>query len=1416
VPISREQRQVDGVLPEDPSSVSHTTLPIPGITTPGEQALIDATNPSMLSTIQNYQELNAPPPVIPGPEINPAAKSESFLDKLKSVIAGFAPQGQEAADGMRREVIKELLNKPPLPETTVADTLRKISQFDQDITKGGVAGVASLPGQIARSMGGWAGTTAGQLSGSQPLTKWGVETQMSAGDAAKYWQDQYGVDPNNPTQMTAMHVGQNIGKSPAATLANLAMSSVAEKYLGPAAEYMGKNYPIPSLNPIGTANAATVFGKPPLVVNTPAGPQVMNDADVSQFVYGGAFAVGFGASFPMLAKGVKVIRNFKPLGLDGVFDPRRDIPGAPGTEAASIPLDKLKAGSIDPGKAIIDIAERQAKYELGTKTGIDPIAANEVLQAWRFQTNSGAQNLIRSALEHGEMNVPEYRFNVHTSIAKLGEYAKEKPDFIEYIRLKAINEEIRLGMARNNALPRGRAPTHRTTFEDPNTGHQFTDTNTSQVLSHLDTEHPEMAGMYLRYRDNLDATRDVISSHPTNAVENYQELTAHAIQRPTLPIFSAAKKTDKLFDRFLRGDNPLEVAEQNMRRAFEAQMSFDSIKRYINMTEQYVGDKAFTERTSEWVKNNGSKAEEVGALLTRKHNGEIVHWTADPLLVSIFNSGHVPLSGMEQMFAASKSVFQKTTTGFFAPWFAPTGMIRAMEQGWTTAPGDMRTAGGRMVLPAGPGSTVMGMLTRMGAQMSRPTAKFFSEGLGSTAWGKTLTFGQNDLIARSLEKWYMDSFYRKMQVAGAFNDNPTMEGQDIYRSVVAARKLYGQNQHMNPVIDFMEKATNTLKRFTYDPLKRTLYTPGNAFLTIMQEAPAYGWARKVGKGADDVNRPTWQSRPISDAELAVLYRNYTGDPSTRGYAYQKNGKLLNFQGGGLPNRPLNGVQTAAQHVLRATWGLQDKGVDALNVTSHAARSVTPWAGVLFQSPSATLAALRDNPIRANLAFAASAVLPEVTAYLWNSYWSTIPVPVFDDTGAPVLGPDGKQIAVKYDYVNHMMNGRNDHNLMNNIYWAVPNKKPNEGWEFRHYQEVALNRYMARAFMHQYMGKSYDHMGDDLGKAINGFLATAVIPPVPSPVGAFLGSKGLVATGGFTGGLFKSRSNAYVDLGGGESPLELTLRAIIPSITDVSLQAYQAGMSAPNWSEVPAAVGKQVGKRVLSRTAVLGDLTGYASDVTGSTSLSDELWTNKKTIDDLLYRYRVWDQNEGGISSRMASKKGAAHVSDYMDELPPGSGKDLIANPGLQQKPPKNPLYSMLMDELEKTFGKDEPSKGGMGFKSMWKHYGIYGQEVSRMRTVNEGNAGAWVEKQLENPELMQWLRERNVNPLNYKEVMDFYQGRRNKATQKILQTIKATEQRISKMPAVQQQLKGKPFKIGMVDPDEPGLKADKAAEDATE
>jgi hypothetical protein len=1419
VPVSREQMQVQGQLPVDPSSVTHTSpqLPIPGVTTQGEQALIDITNPSMLSTIHNYQadqqeRSPASAPAIPVAELR--ASPPTFMDKLKAAVTNFGSTN-EAGEAARNEVIKELLTKSPTPERSVRDWVDEINKVDRNLAAGLVSGVASQPGQIYSGVAGWGANMVGQLTGNDALTKWGIETQMSGATDADAWKKAYGLDPESVAGKATNFLGENLGPNAAGTAWNLGTALVGEKYLAPAAEYMGKNYPIPNLNPISPAHAANAFGVPPTVINTPAGPVVMNEADKAQFAWGGLFAVGFGSSPYVVGKAVKVIRGIKPGGLDGIFDPRREIPGVEGTQLASLPIDKLKAGSLDGGKAMMDIAQRQARYDNGVKVGIDPVAANEVLQAWRVQTNSGAQNLIGTALTEGEMNVPHYRFKVNTSIAKLVEYGKEVPHFGEYLRLRAIQDEVRVGVAANRQLPRGsnaRLPEH---FDDQVTGAHYNTNTLASEISNLENKFPEFTSKYMDYRDNLVETRDFISSHPTNNIENYNALTAKAIQRPSQPIFSERQNMGKLWKDIIGGKDPLAIAEQNMRHALEKQMKFDAEQRYIEMTQKSVGSKAFTPRDQKWVDTKGADAKRAGALLTRTHDGKTVHWTADPLLIDIMNSGHMPLSGLEQSFAGAKYVFQKTTTGAFAPWFAPTGMIRSMEQGWTTAPANVRNAQGGRVLPGGPLSTSYGFAAAVGARMARPAATFFRESMAGTTLAKIFTPGQGDLIARTLEKAYMDSFYRRMAVAGLFNADPIMEGKETFRSIAQNRQVHGRNPHANPIIDYMEKAIGIGKKLTYDPINNKLYKPLNGLLTEVQQSPAFGWGYKVGKTADDQNRPTVGGRPISDAELAQMIKNYTGDPSIRGYHKTKAGKPIRFASeGSLPNRNMNAFQEAGQHVRRATWPIQDAIYQKINAAAHGARSVTPWAGVLFQSPSATLAAMRDNPVRANLAFAASAVMPEMVAYMWNSYWSNQEIPLLDENGQQMIDARGKPMKIKYDYVNHMMNLRNDYNLLNNTYFAVPYKKPNEGMEFRQFQETIMNRYMTRAFAHQVMGKAYGTMGEDIRKGLNGFLGGAVVPPLPSPISAYLGAKGHIAPSGWLGSIYRARNNPYIELGGGESASELFARAVVPALTDITLQAWRAGTHSATWGDVPTNVVSQVGSRMLGKTFIAGDLTGNTPDTSGSTVHSDELWENKRIIDDLMYRFRK-DEKDGAHELR-GSKAGRANVEDYMPELPPGAKKNIVDRAGLPQPEPKNPLYKMLMEEMYKTFSKDEPKKGGFGWKSMWANYGAFGQLVSDMRTVDKGNDGPWVAQQLNNPERMQWLRERNVNPLDHKEVRNYYAGQRNKATLKILQTIKATEQRIGQMPNVQQHLKGKPFKINMLDPDEPGLNAERAEQAATD
>jgi hypothetical protein len=1370
VRTSRESAQVRSDLP----GVNQTeTLPIPGIVSPGEQAVLDATGPSMFSTIQNYQDQNRPLPPTRKPEPPPDL---SFLDKLKAVMRSFtAPI-------------------PNIGETSLAmaDAENAATMQQGEALKGIAQGIPSgLMAQPVQIAGGAAVPVVGGvglLSDWDAAKRKAFEIAQGTEDWTRARQETMGIDPNNvnPAQQVGQWIGQNIGPGIASTLKNIGFSALGDQVLGPAAEYMAKNYPIPNVNPIQPAQAASAFGKPPLIVNTPGGPVVMNDEKLNGMVWGGIFALGIGAAPSAVSKTVRAVKEMRPYGWTGmadIFDPRREVKGAPGTVAASIPSDILKGGIVDNYQSMLDIADRQARYDKGVKIGIDPYAADAAKWQWRVQTGSGAQNLIQRVIEEGKMDIGNFKIDIPVPIKKLAEFSEANPAFPEYIKMRMIVEHLTNNAIQRNKLqsgkvnPMGKFPD---TVED-NFGRTYNLTIAQDKAHRMEQDHPDFVTQHLNYQDNLAKVREFISDKNTSWIEHPIALNQQAMRAPSSPIFSHRKNVDEYLGRVLSGENPLSVTETAMREAIGKQMKFDAEQHYIN---NVASRDAFTPRTAEWVKNN-PQAVNSGAVLTRKLGGQTTHWTADPFIVSMLNADHMPVTGWGQWGSTAKNLFQASTTGLFAPHFAPTGGIRAMEQGWTTAPSGVKTAGGRTVLPAGPASS----LTAIPAQLvpralgaMSPTVAWFENRIQNSNLAQLIDPKYHNLMSRAMEKAYNDSHYKLMLDSGAFSGTTLQQDRVIHSNITKA-KLRNTNPQMAPIYEYMEKASDAWLKFAWNPVKATAHA-ANETLRAVQEAPNFAWSRKVARGATDTERPTVDGRPMSNSELAMRMRNYTGDPSTRGFIYSKNpitGKTetLNFQGA---NK------------------FQDMRADAYKqagVFAHGARIATPWAGVLVQSPAATLKAMRDNPVRAGMAFAASHVMPETAAYLWNMHQTEEDKKrAMDEGRAP------------YDYVNYMLNGRGDNPLLNNTYFApVGGRPPQEGVEFRHYQEGILQRYMTRAWWQQYFGLSMSTMSEDLAGAAWGMLGGAIIPPQPSWWNAMLGAQGAVSPQGWLGGIQKRKINPYITLGGGESALELTARAIVPSLADMGITAYKAGISAPSWGDVPAAAGKAVGTRELERTAIVGDILGYKPPVAMSTKATEELWARKHTIDDLLYRWNVWDINRGDVKQKAASKEGGKFVESFLPDKPPAYD-NMIPNPGEPQPEPKNPLYKMMMNEMQKTFERDMPSKGGVGWKSMWKDYMKYGSLVARMKTVNTGDERAWMDSHVNEKmgDSVEFLTNHGVNPSNFKQVRDFYAAQHNQVAQIMLQTIKATEQRIDQMPQIRQLLGNKHFTINMLDPNEIGIR----------
>ena len=299
VAASRETTPVEGYLP---TRVSQTpTLPIPGVDTPSamRQMAMDLSGPSTVSTAMAYPA-SQPQPKVEGP---------GFLQRVMDAVRGMAvaPNLSPSPNAAKSVAdILDTLKTNPLPGSApnVQSAWQGIdeSPLGQG-AQGLVAGMTHMPTDLISTLGAMGLNTGGLLFNSPGMKQagydvgqWGDAKRQEALKLQK-------IDPNamTPTQKSMEWVGQNISPTLPATLLSGATSMLGQYVTGPLGQKIGQNFPIPSLgdlNPFDTrpAQAATAFGRPPTIINTPGGPVALNDEELSGMIAGGALTLGFGAS----------------------------------------------------------------------------------------------------------------------------------------------------------------------------------------------------------------------------------------------------------------------------------------------------------------------------------------------------------------------------------------------------------------------------------------------------------------------------------------------------------------------------------------------------------------------------------------------------------------------------------------------------------------------------------------------------------------------------------------------------------------------------------------------------------------------------------------------------------------------------------------------------------------------------------------------------------------------------------------------------------------------------------------------------------------------------------------------------------------------------------------------------------------
>jgi hypothetical protein len=350
-----------------------------------------------------------------------------------------------------------------------------------------------------------------------------------------------------------------------------------------------------------------------------------------------------------------------------------------------------------------------------------------------------------------------------------------------------------------------------------------------------------------------------------------------------------------------------------------------------------------------------------------------------------------------------------------------------------------------------------------------------------------------------------------------------------------------------------------------------------------------------------------------------------------------------------------------------------------------------------------------------------------------------------------------------------------------------------------------------AMLDQMMGRSAFSSREDVHDWLTGMLKTNFEPPLPSPIGAGLGIAGVTLPEGISGEAFMPKKSGFREYNRPDNVWERITRNLAPSVADFWSQYNSAYHSAPDVFTGISGGAKAVGYRAAQRTSLVRDIIGVKPQVAGTTRLTEEVYSRKKTIDDLHTFISNEVKNRGMVNTKGRSRAGAKAVQQNIDPSLIIGKQDQTPAPGLPQPEPTNPIFALTMKAIQETYIKDSPAKGGKGFLSMWSLYGQHTKFINSLRNVTDGNAGIWKEKmEKQEPAYFEAARKEGIDTDNWRMMRDYYTDRRNKVMKELFYYIRAGKQQIDKIPQIRQTLgPDKHFTLDMADPYKPGLKPPK-------
>lgn len=893
----------------------------------------------------------------------------------------------------------------------------------------------------------------------------------------------------------------------------------------------------------------------------------------------------------------------------------------------------------------------------------------------------------------------------------------------------------------------------------------------NDLLAHiwaLEQANPGVQNAAKVYADNLQALRKFESGgeYATKSIKNIRYMNAsHKHEVPGIVT------EDPNFEP----GNPVESLAKQMVIRIRARVENEARGQYIDEVRKVRAD-MFTKVTTDQFSSNPNWQANTVKMYRR---GKPEYYTTDPFIADRLKmdpySFKSPL--MNGLFTLKRS-FEITTTGGLAPWFAPTSALRNWLISKHTAPlapdaivdyskpisEQFKTMAKGFRIgdkTASSSPSLSGTAYAVPQQLIPQLAARISESLdkGNMGW-LTHVIGKPaiDATSRWMANAYANSLYARIQSLGTHN-NSLMEQQAQAQSMMAKALQEGKGT----AFDLLRGYNNTL--------------------SAIHNAPAFAYISKNSTPSIlERVRSMSHTMPMPMNELAMEARNLTGDPHIGGRYLNAEGKPIRFQ---TDNKIGLGLTRA------------------YGIASEYGREGVPWFNQTEQGAKRLGKAYLDNPAKFVNRFWLYSMLPAAGGYLF----------------ARSLGNDPNGL----NYVDYMMNRRSEY--AKTMYYYIPNpwRPAEEGMEWPRFHEGSIMARMMEAGLdHMYRSAVFTEK-EDLQHAAASFFNVAIDPPLPPVINMFYATQGIAGAQGVFGGEgYTRKSDPFDQTAGMASNTELLVRSLVPGIGEIGGAGWAAMTQTPDGADKAMKnMFKEMTKRMAIKTPILRDIANLHTPISGNTEISSELFRKQKSIDQLVRYYQTYDNPTGPgggvheINTKPVSKSGIITAEKLLG--PQVSSQ----NPGLDQPPPTNPLYSQFMNELYLKVHKDSEKTGGEGFKSLWDYYRDASDAITKMRNINAGNFVTWQQQMNERNDLVKGFEEAgpwNVDPKAKSKAMshnrndlamqldnagvnrndpyavrNFYEKKRQWAARTILFYIRDVEDRMSKVA-------GKPIKIEDLQP----------------